>query len=575
MNKYNFGYELQENSTTQWAFNKVKKNSKVLELGPANGNLTKHLKEQMNCIVDIIEISNETGILASQFARKAFIGTEAGNIENYHWYEALKNEKYDYIIILDVLEHLLQPNEVLKRLRELLKEDGSILISIPNIAHNSIIIDLINNRFNYNELGLLDNTHLKFFTYETLNKLFDNIGMVAVDKDYILLGVGENEIKNSYAEVEQSIAYYLRQRYMADVYQFTFEFKDSNKYKEGEFKYRCADITKNRVNIYVKEQGDNEFSEDKVIRAFVGLELIQFNLDLHKYKNIEEIRIDLFLPSGLIWDYGLWTDFKNTIEEVPLKQCNGCILPSRGIIHEKETLQIIYNISQRQKESLKFECKFKEFKLEACKIISEYGIEAIRIKELRHNNKKLKISHDELNKKYIITEKERARISKEYHLLEISREELNTRYIATEKERARVSKECHLLEVSREELNIRYIATEKERERVTADYNQLDQVRNEIFDKYTQLQGAYNIIHNKCDDLESKYREQVQEINRLNSSVNKQEEDNKALNISLRYREDQIEDLERQLKAIYDSQGWIVLTYIKKIKKYIESIFRR
>ncbi|EFM39204.1 methyltransferase domain protein [[Eubacterium] yurii subsp. margaretiae ATCC 43715] len=145
---------------------KIKPNSSVLEFGCANGRLTKHLNKEMGCKVTIVEIDEGSGKEASKYAKECFLGNERGNIEKYYWSEI--NEKFDYIVFADVLEHLYSPDKVLEQCKKVLKEDGLILISIPNVANYSIINQLLKGEFNYTEVGLLDNTHLRFFTKKPL-----------------------------------------------------------------------------------------------------------------------------------------------------------------------------------------------------------------------------------------------------------------------------------------------------------------------------------------------------------------------------------------------------------------------
>lgn len=225
MSNYDFGYEIQNGSTMEWAINVVKNDSEVLELGPAIGTLTKHLTEDKNCKVDIVEIDEEAGKRALRFARNGCIGICNGNLETDVWYEKYKDNKYDYIIILDVLEHLKNVQELLERLKTILKDDGEIVLSLPNVAHNSVAIELLCNKFHYTKVGLLDETHLHFYTYETICDLLEKNGFNIIEKNAHQLRVGENEIKNSYEDIPSSVAAFLRTREYADVYQFLFRIK--------------------------------------------------------------------------------------------------------------------------------------------------------------------------------------------------------------------------------------------------------------------------------------------------------------------------------------------------------------
>src|SRR5205823_143462 len=82
----------------------------------------------------------------------------------------------DCILFGDILEHLIEPGSVLRRLKPLLKPDGIILCSIPNVQHHSMIAALLRSDFQYAEAGLLDSTHLRFFTYSTFIKLLLDAG---------------------------------------------------------------------------------------------------------------------------------------------------------------------------------------------------------------------------------------------------------------------------------------------------------------------------------------------------------------------------------------------------------------
>ncbi|MBD5524390.1 MAG: methyltransferase domain-containing protein [Lachnospiraceae bacterium] len=81
-------------------------------------------------------------------------------------------EKFDYIIFGDVLEHLRHPEEVVRMCRSYLNEGGCIIASIPNVMHVSVLEQLIDGRFQYQDIGLLDRTHIHFFTYYEIMRMF-------------------------------------------------------------------------------------------------------------------------------------------------------------------------------------------------------------------------------------------------------------------------------------------------------------------------------------------------------------------------------------------------------------------
>jgi O-antigen biosynthesis protein len=83
---------------------------------------------------------------------------------------------FDYVITADVLEHLVDPWSVVADIRSHLKDSGTVIASIPNIMHVSVMRDVVNGRFSYQDAGILDRTHLRFFTLTEIDILFAGAG---------------------------------------------------------------------------------------------------------------------------------------------------------------------------------------------------------------------------------------------------------------------------------------------------------------------------------------------------------------------------------------------------------------
>lgn len=227
VDKYNFDLDMIGDNSNSLILRQVLPGSDVLEFGPAHGRMTKYLKENLNCKVTIVEKEERSGIVATNYAEMSFIGDYWGDIEKYHWKQNVSaiGSKYDYIIFADVLEHLYNPWEVLHSVRDLLKEDGRVLISVPNFTHNSILIDLLNNKFEYREIGLLDNTHIRFFTRTSLERMVAGAGFV-VEKIFDPCNAVENtEFGNSLSDVPEAVADFLKQKVDGEVYQFVWSLK--------------------------------------------------------------------------------------------------------------------------------------------------------------------------------------------------------------------------------------------------------------------------------------------------------------------------------------------------------------
>lgn len=154
--------------------NKIKPNSKILEFGPAYGRMTKYLYERLQCEVDIVELNKEDFEISKQYANIAL----NENIDEFKWVDELKNEKYDYILFMDVLEHLRNPEQALLYCKDLLKDDGILYFSVPNITHGDIIMNMYLNNFTYTNIGLLDDTHIHFWGLNNLLSIIQNLKYV-------------------------------------------------------------------------------------------------------------------------------------------------------------------------------------------------------------------------------------------------------------------------------------------------------------------------------------------------------------------------------------------------------------
>jgi SAM-dependent methyltransferase len=89
--------------------------------------------------------------------------------------------EFDYIVFADVLEHLRDPAAVLRRCLPALKETGKIIISVPNIANWIIRLSLLFGKFDYMDRGILDRTHLRFFTLRSLKQLMSEVSCEILD----------------------------------------------------------------------------------------------------------------------------------------------------------------------------------------------------------------------------------------------------------------------------------------------------------------------------------------------------------------------------------------------------------
>ena len=224
--KYNFDLNLSHANSLLYILERIQKNSVVLEFGPANGRLTKYMKEELNCKVYLAEIDEEAGKEALKYGEDLVVG----DVENYDWFVKYRDIKFDYLIFADILEHLRDPKQLLVQSKLLLKQDGAVLLSVPNLAHNSIIINLLNHKFHYNNVGLLDDTHIHFFTKYSLEQMLEEAGLFVSARMATYCKVGENEIDSSLDDVHGIDETFWNTREYGEVYQYIYEAKKSREF---------------------------------------------------------------------------------------------------------------------------------------------------------------------------------------------------------------------------------------------------------------------------------------------------------------------------------------------------------
>jgi O-antigen biosynthesis protein len=162
---------LDDNSSLKKILSLIENNKRVVDFGCATGYLAK-LLHRKGCTVTGVEINPDAAKIAEKYCQKVIIV----DLDFVSVTKILAKEEFDVAVFGDVLEHLRNPWKVLKETQQILKKDGFVVASIPNIAHGAIRLALLQGQFEYNEYGILDNTHLRFFTRKTINNLFEKSG---------------------------------------------------------------------------------------------------------------------------------------------------------------------------------------------------------------------------------------------------------------------------------------------------------------------------------------------------------------------------------------------------------------
>lgn len=145
-------------------------NQKILEIGCAAGQLGAAVKQRAQVHWTGVEITQEAHLKAAQVLDLALLADiETDSLD-------LPAQSFDRLVLGDVLEHLRDPWTTLSRLAEYLKPGGQVLCSLPNINHWTVLANLLAGQFTYEDQGILDRTHLRFFTLKESITLFEGAG---------------------------------------------------------------------------------------------------------------------------------------------------------------------------------------------------------------------------------------------------------------------------------------------------------------------------------------------------------------------------------------------------------------
>ncbi|GBG57932.1 glycosyl transferase [Sporomusaceae bacterium FL31] len=185
---------------------------RVLDIGCACGGTLLKIKHAFKDVeLYGIELNEKSAVSASLFAQVSI-----GDVEQFELdYPELF---FDYIIMADVLEHMSDPWKVLKKIRKHLRADGKLIASIPNVMHFSVIRDMINGCWSYQDEGILDRTHLRFFTSHEISKILEETGFQDIILNFTTIPANESDAKfiNKLAEITNPnfISQYLSYQYL-------------------------------------------------------------------------------------------------------------------------------------------------------------------------------------------------------------------------------------------------------------------------------------------------------------------------------------------------------------------------
>lgn len=227
--RYNYSFDIHDESTAAKVVRCVGENKSVLELGCSCGVMTQVLSEHYRCKIFAVDSDSVAAENAKKYCEKLIIA----DIDRIDWNELLGLRRFDVIVAADVLEHLVNPDSCLQILKNFLAPDGYFVLSVPNSAYNGIIAELLHEDFRYRETGLLDSTHLRFFGLEGIRRLMASAGLAIESAETTRIDPETSEFCQAWISLPEWLASGMKARPLGDVYQYVIKARPEGAHKEA------------------------------------------------------------------------------------------------------------------------------------------------------------------------------------------------------------------------------------------------------------------------------------------------------------------------------------------------------
>ena len=197
----------------------IRPGARVLDLGCGSGAIGRYLAQRDGAgttVIDGLTISADEAALAAPHYRRV----EVADLDAVQLIDLFPAGGYDAIVCADVLEHVRQSERVLVECRQLLAPGGQVLLSIPNAAYCGLIAELMAGEFRYRPEGLLDETHVRFFTRQTLLRFLQAGGWAPRHIETIERALPASEFRMAFDALPPAVARHLLALPDAMTYQF-------------------------------------------------------------------------------------------------------------------------------------------------------------------------------------------------------------------------------------------------------------------------------------------------------------------------------------------------------------------
>ena len=204
-----------ENNSHALMLRLVGPDKRVLDVGCATGYLGAALLER-GCRVSGVEFDPVAAARATEILDEVLVA----DLEAVDLVDHFGPGVFDVVVFGDVLEHLRDPGSLLRQARKLLDVGGYVVISVPNVAHGSLRLALAQGSWRYTDRGLLDATHVHFFTRSTFLQMLSDAGLAATELMPTTVDALDTEVQVDVDGLPDGLLAWVRAQPDADVYQF-------------------------------------------------------------------------------------------------------------------------------------------------------------------------------------------------------------------------------------------------------------------------------------------------------------------------------------------------------------------
>lgn len=283
------------NNPHSYALQMTGSGHRVLEVGCSAGHVTEHLVAAGNTVVGV-EIDPIAAAEAERFAERVHVLDL-----DVQPLSAVEDGAFDVIILGDVLEHLRDPAAVLDDLMARLAPNGRVIASIPNVAHVDVRLMLLEGRWDYTPSGLMDPTHLRWFTKSSIRSLLNGAGLVATRLERVRVGPYGTNIELDASHARTDAIAFIEADPEAHTLQFVVEAVRSETQSDpvdalagdAELDWRPLD----RASDVVALQADLRRSRDENDRLNEHIAALRRNLDAWERSTIAKIS----RPGRAVW----------------------------------------------------------------------------------------------------------------------------------------------------------------------------------------------------------------------------------------------------------------------------------